>query len=206
MVFKYFKGVERISKRSASRFIFGLTSVAMLMGQSACTDNPSVVKYEAPKSAVVEVAATGGALTEQSGPLIWEASEGWLPGKASSMRLASFAVPVEGGESGDVSLVKLAGAAGGELANVNRWAGQIGMPPYNAESVKEVIMDRTTSRGVAYNLVTLINEDANRAILVGYYMMGGDAVFAKMTVSQSGLETAVPGFLEFCDSIGTSSN
>jgi hypothetical protein len=43
------------------------------------------------------------------------------------MRYATLKPPVAG--KIDVSVVVLPGVAGGELPNVNRWRGQIGLPP-----------------------------------------------------------------------------
>ncbi len=44
------------------------------------------------------------------------------------MRVASFEVS-ENGKTADVSVIPLGGMAGGDLANVNRWRGQVGLPP-----------------------------------------------------------------------------
>ncbi len=54
----------------------------------------------------------------------WKAPESWTSQPPSAMRLASF----RAGEA-DVSVSKMPGTAGGTLANVNRWRGQIGLAP-----------------------------------------------------------------------------
>ena len=57
------------------------------------------------------------------------APEGWAPGKGSEMRVASFAINGDDGASADVSVIPLPGDSGSVLDNVNRWRGQIQLPP-----------------------------------------------------------------------------
>src|SRR5688500_16517882 len=62
----------------------------------------------------------------------WTVPEGWTEQPASGMRLGSFAVPGREGPAADMSVVALSGPAGGDLANINRWRGQIGLAPLSA--------------------------------------------------------------------------
>ena len=57
------------------------------------------------------------------------APEGWEESQGSSMRVASFAVKGEGGATADVSVIPLPGESGSVLENVNRWRGQVQLPP-----------------------------------------------------------------------------
>ena len=59
--------------------------------------------------------------------LKWKLPKGWTEEPAGGMRYATLKPPA--GSGVDVSVVVLGGPAGGELANVNRWRGQIGLPP-----------------------------------------------------------------------------
>jgi hypothetical protein len=54
---------------------------------------------------------------------------GWTERPASQMRAASFAVAGNEGQTADVSVIPLPGLGGRELENVNRWRGQVGLPP-----------------------------------------------------------------------------
>ena len=60
-------------------------------------------------------------------PLKWTLPKGWTEGAAGGMRFATLVPPGPG--KAELSVVCLPGAAGGEAANVNRWRGQIGLPP-----------------------------------------------------------------------------
>lgn len=59
--------------------------------------------------------------------LKWTLPKGWTETGGSGMRFATLK-PAGSGQA-EVSVVVLPGAAGGELANVNRWRGQIGLSP-----------------------------------------------------------------------------
>ena len=60
--------------------------------------------------------------------LQWLLPPGWTARMDGGMRYATLTPPQDAGKV-EVSVVTLAGPAGGELANVNRWRGQIGLPP-----------------------------------------------------------------------------
>ena len=53
---------------------------------------------------------------------------GWKEKPLTQMRVASFEIS-ENGQTADVSVIPLGGMAGGDLANVNRWRGQVNLPP-----------------------------------------------------------------------------
>jgi hypothetical protein len=57
------------------------------------------------------------------------APEGWEESQGSAMRVASFAAKGEDGASADVSVIPLPGDSGTILENVNRWRGQVQLPP-----------------------------------------------------------------------------
>ena len=67
---------------------------------------------------------TSGAATPT---LKYKLPPGWQEVAPGEMRVASFRVPGEGGKLADVSVIPLPGLAGGDLDNVNRWRGQVGL-------------------------------------------------------------------------------
>ncbi len=117
------------------------------------------------------------------------------------MRAASYEVPLDG-ETGDFSLVRLGGGAGGVVANLNRWRGQIGLRPVSAEEVSNFAHTRSTAQGQLYFLVILVNpENPGSAILAAIFELSDYVIFAKLTASQVGLEKAHPSFEAFCQSL-----
>jgi len=79
----------------------------------------SAASSEAPKEAV----------------LAFDAHEGWAESDGSSMRIASYEVPLEGFEPADFSITSFPGDAGGITANVNRWRQQIGLRPWSDSQI-----------------------------------------------------------------------
>lgn len=82
-------------------------------------------------------------------PVKYTAPAGWQELPASGMRAASFAI-VEGGLKADVSVIPLAGGSGSVLDNVNRWRGQIGLPPVTADALAKEMQQLTVAGGPAY--------------------------------------------------------
>ena len=75
--------------------------------------------------------AAGGAPPAASDPgFSYTKPENWQPGRTSSIRRAAFTVSA-GGQAVEITVFQL--PASGLLANVSRWAGQIGMQPLTGE-------------------------------------------------------------------------
>lgn len=113
---------------------------------SAC-DRDDTKSYRVPKEAPAisqaglpdghpNISTGGPAATPTAKPrLSWTKPEGWNEAPPGPMRAASFNVKGDGGKQADVSVIPLPGAAGGDLANVNRWRGQVGLAPLSAEEL-----------------------------------------------------------------------
>jgi hypothetical protein len=64
----------------------------------------------------------------------YDVPPGWNEVPATGMRVAAFKV-TSGDKSAEVTVIPLAGQAGGELANINRWRGEVGLPNVTAEQL-----------------------------------------------------------------------
>ena len=73
----------------------------------------------------------------------WTLPEGWLPGKASTMRRGSFTVMGSDNQAVDISVTTFPGDVGGEVMNINRWRRQIGLSPISIDSLNEHIVTKT---------------------------------------------------------------
>lgn len=67
--------------------------------------------------------------------LAWDAPAQWKAKTASSMRRGSFEVPGAGGRNSDLAITAFPGDVGGDLANINRWRGQLSLPPIGPEQL-----------------------------------------------------------------------
>src|SRR6476646_3327821 len=68
-------------------------------------------------------------------PIKWKTPEGWTEIPPSSMRYASFSAPSDEGGKIDISVVTFPGDGGSDADNVNRWRGQMGLAPVDANAV-----------------------------------------------------------------------
>jgi len=62
----------------------------------------------------------------------WTVPTGWTTLPSSQMRLGNFVVGSDDGRKVEITVVPLPGSTGSEIDNVNRWRGQIKLPPITA--------------------------------------------------------------------------
>src|SRR5262249_48588530 len=84
-------------------------------------------------------AAAAPPQTSSAPQLKWTTPEGWAEVPPSSMRYASFSAPADEGGKIDISVVTFPGDGGSDADNVNRWRGQIGLAPVDANDVTSQI-------------------------------------------------------------------
>lgn len=181
-----------------------------LLVLGGCRDR-EITAYRAPKDPVVTApmppagatAMPGGdAMANTAVPtggdsLTWTAPTHWTAKPASAMRKGSFAVK-DGGAEADLSITAFPGDTGGLLANLNRWRGQISLPPLAADQldanrehldIGPLHVEVVDFAGSANNTPTRI---VGAVVPVGaetwfFKLMGPDALVAKEK----------PAFLEF---------
>ena len=77
--------------------------------------------------------------------LSWTAPPSWKEKALSEFRKASFEIQSHEGKA-DFSVVAFPGDAGGLLANINRWRGQLQLPPFTEETLRRAIRNETHQR------------------------------------------------------------
>lgn len=92
------------------------------------------VRKEAPPPQTL-AAPSGGAAAPQ---LHWKTPAGWQEQPAGNVRIASFLV-TEGDRKADISVTQFPGDVGGDLANINRWRGQIQLQPVAENELGQVV-------------------------------------------------------------------
>jgi len=115
---------------------FICAAMLTLLWLGACRDR-EIAAYRAPKDPVpasLPPAAPGGdtmastAVPTGGDSLTWTAPAHWTAKPASAMRKGSYAIR-DGAAEADLSITAFPGDTGGLLANLNRWRGQISLPP-----------------------------------------------------------------------------
>jgi len=131
--------------------------------------------------------------------LKWKLPSGWAQSFPGGMRFASFRVPGIGKIDG--SVVTLPGDAGGELPNVNRWRGQIGLGPIDGAGLAAARTTVKTGAGPA-NVYDFTSEGASRSRLIAaIVMVDGNAWFIKLTGDAGPVGAARPAFLKLLESL-----
>ena len=131
--------------------------------------------------------------------LKWQKPEGWEQFDGHSMRMASFYVPHSSGK-GELSITEFSGMSGGIQANINRWRGQISLPP---ESEQSILISSISYKSELSNFLffELANKTSNQGILASIFELPNRTVFVKLSIEQSAIAEVKKDFLTFSKSI-----
>src|SRR5262245_58786413 len=128
----------------------------------------------------------------------WKAPEGWTEVPPSSMRYASFSAPGEGGSKVDISVVTFPGDGGSDTDNINRWRGQMGLAPVDANAVSSQVAPLKTAETTFST--TDIAGDKTRTI-AAWTRRDGRVWFFKATGPNTSVEKEKPNFVKFIESV-----
>ena len=203
---------------SLRTLLLALAASTLLL--TACGDDPVAV-YRVPKEKEPELPAAGADAAGQApapGPamadtavptasgeaLVWQAPAQWVQKAASAMRKGSYSVPGDGGES-DLSITAFPGDVGGELANVNRWRGQIALTPIGPEELDSAV-SRVEENGLKMTVVELASkgDPGNKAILGAIVPYAGSTWFFRLAGPGTSVKAAKPAFREFLHTVRAS--
>jgi hypothetical protein len=134
------------------------------------------------------------------GSLRWTLPKGWIESEGGAMRFASFKVPVKG--TVDASVVVLPGPAGGELANVNRWRGQIGLEPLDDVGLATARKTLATKAG-PLKVYDFANGASGKRLVAGLTEISGNTWFVKLTGDAAGVGAARDDFMKLLGSLRT---
>jgi len=134
-----------------------------------------------------------------AGALRWTLPKGWTQSGASAMRYATLKVPLPG--KVDVSVVVLPGPAGGELANVNRWRGQIGLPPIDEAALSSARKAVASKAGTVSVFDFTSDGQVKTRMVAGLLSAEGNTWFVKMVGDADPVGTARPEFIHLLESL-----
>ncbi len=179
-------------------------SLALLIGglAAAACQREGVAHFRVPKESAIAASADPGAAAAPApeGGLQWTLPAGWKQTAGGGpMRYATLTAPVQG--KVEVTVIRLPGPAGGELANVNRWRNQIGLSPMAEAELPSARKVLTTQAGPlnVYDF-TSAGEKRSRTI-AGFAELQGESWFLKMTGDADAVARARAAFLELLGSI-----
>jgi hypothetical protein len=134
-----------------------------------------------------------------AGGVSWTLPKGWTETRAGGMRFATL-VPGTPGKL-DVSVVVLPGPAGGEIANVNRWRGQIGLPPVDEAELARNRKELRSPAGPVALFDFTSDGTVKTRMVAGILFARGNSWFVKMVGDAGPVATARPDFVRVLESL-----
>jgi hypothetical protein len=136
-------------------------------------------------------------------PLSFAAPQGWQRAKKPPM-FAMLAFRANADEKPvDISISQMGAAGGGLLPNVNRWRGQVGLPPVGNDELASVVnplkVDGLDARMVRF--VSPEGADDRKTIMAAIVPQGEFTWFIKMIGPPEAVEHEQANFEKFIDSV-----
>ncbi len=209
---------------AARRLLFLFTTLTL--AGAACRDQ-KVTAYRVPKekdpelpgavspvtaptaNAPVMPGAAGGTnpnmaatpvVTATGADLVWDAPAAWKSKAASAMRKATYIVGDAGAEA-ELSITAFPNDVGGEAANINRWRGQVSLPPL-AEAEMAGAVQRLTANDLAIAVVDFAGTGPNAQHLLGAIVpYQGATWFFKLLGPDATVAKAKPEFIAFLKTV-----
>ena len=168
--------------------------------------NPSAA---ADPHAGLDMSAMGGIIDAptQQNILAWSAPDGWKEEAGKHMRMVSFHSTADPNAI-DCYIIALAGPAGGLEANLERWAGQLGLQS-TEDSIKQLLLsvqELKTKDGLDAKVFDFTNLQAqaspsDKSMLVAMIALDKTTVFVKMTGSIQAVKENKDNFIKLLGSI-----
>jgi hypothetical protein len=141
---------------------------------------------------------------QNASPITWTTPSGWTSVPPSEMRVASFKVSGDNGQTADVSIVPLGGMGGGDFANVNRWRGQVGLQAGTDDELQKSAQ-AVQAGGQPASLYDIGGQDASNGratrILAAIQHRDGTTWFIKMDGNAGLVEQQKSAFITFLQSL-----
>jgi hypothetical protein len=190
---------ERVAKH-ADEFDHFMKSVRL----TASAPAPAMASMPADHPAVGDMPqASQAPQSDQPAEMTWKLPAGWHEAASTSaFRIATFKIG-DGADAPEIAITKFAGGAGGVLANINRWRGQIGLPPVG--SMDEQKMQRVTVAGIPADRLDLSAPTGGAAerkrLIVVSVARNETTYFIKLTGSSASVEKNAKAFDAFVTSV-----
>ena len=160
--------------------------------QADASDTTATPPPAAAPSAMPTTMPDGLAVPDNSGQpkLKYTLPAGWKEKSLTQMRVASFEIS-DNGKAVDVSVIPLGAMSGGDAANINRWRGQVGLPPLNEDALAKLAekVEVVSQPADLYDLAGTSPGSGDPERIIGtilhsdtatwYFKMSGDADLAE---------------------------
>jgi len=125
-----------------------------------------------------------------------ELPAGWTAGPPNAMRKGSWIIAGPGATKGEVAVTVFPGNVGGTTANVNRWRGQIGLPPASDAEVAAAAQPGKVGAD-AGQLYRFDSADGQKAVVALMVPKAGSTWFFKFSGDRDAVNAQTAAFLKF---------
>lgn len=159
--------------------------------------------YEVPKEAPTVITIHSSEKSDRD--LTWTKPDSWTEKAATSFRLASYAARGKGDRAVDISVTVFPDGAGGLLANINRWRGQIDLKPVDAAGLEDLVTEIIIAGhpGSYVDMIGPANDGDPSRIVGAILTIEGKTWFFKMTGSAEAVGSELAEFRELASSVET---
>lgn len=169
---------------------------------------PAPAPTAAPAPAAPAAAPAGNSMastpvaTASGGGLAWKGASHWQEKPAAGMRKGTFVITGDGATA-ELAITAFPGDVGGEVANVNRWRGQVQLAPQSPDEVQAAIQ-RLEANGLKIGVVDMTGTgaDGKPSRTIGAMVPHGGATwFFKLSGPAALLEREKGAFLDYVKTI-----
>jgi len=173
-----------------------LLSLSVFVALAACRKEPIEVRVVPKEDAPAAELASPG----RPRGVRWTAPAGWKEIAGSGMRVASFEPPKTAGNA-EVTVVALPGDVGGELANVNRWRGQLALAPIAEADLPAARTSVRTRLGSLFVYDFTGSGEKKTRLVAGMIQVSGTMWFFKLMGDENAVAAAKPAFLKLLEGL-----
>ena len=134
---------------------------------------------------------------------VWTVPPGWRDQPPAQFLLAEYAIAGADGAQADVNVAVLNGTGGGVLPNVNRWRGQLGLPPATEATLPAMTsaLDVAGGQGTVVDVTGTDSKTGLKARLIGVILpQAGQTWFYKLMGDEQLVGQQKEAFVAFIQS------
>ncbi|WP_432797055.1 hypothetical protein [Poriferisphaera sp. WC338] len=194
-----------------------IVPLIMLAALSACKDEPitqdarpkdpphvaQLTKPPTPLIAPADHPAPGstGSASASDSTLTYTAPKSWTEQPATQFLTAAFTTG-EGDQTIRITISSLTGNAGGRIPNINRWRGQLSLPPIT-DIAQQPEQHIDLPSGIHCSLYDMQSADKTQSFLIAYLPVPAQnkTYFIKAAGSSPAIGELKPAFITFLNSI-----
>jgi hypothetical protein len=136
------------------------------------------------------------------GNLTWTAPAHWIARPASSMRKGTFIVKGDDGREAELAISAFPGDTGGLHPNLNRWRGQLGLPPA-PDAELDAALQHIDGGDLHFEVIDIAGTpNGNPTRMLGAILSRpGETWFFKLTGPDALVAREKPAFLDFLKTV-----